>query len=247
MRTRAIVTTLAAICIAGVGVTPARADSTPVADASAEQAQLDRVNRERTARGRAPLSWNRRMASIARDHSFDMAQSGDLHHNPRLAEQVGDYQALGENVGYGGDESGVHEAFMDSDSHRANILASKYTMVGIGVVDDGDLVWITQVFYTPRDKKDDGSGGSGGGTGGGAQTGDSGPEPEPSPTHSSEPSDAEARPRSPQRIRAVGTVRPLGRNRSTDPFAGMRTVAMLDRLVATDAFVPVPRSPTLTT
>ena len=237
MRTRA--TVICFVLTAGIatGVPPALAGSL-TADAAAEQAQLQRVNDARRAKGLPVLSWNARMASIARDHSFDMARSGDLQHNPRLPQQVGPYQALGENVGYGPDEGGVHEAFMDSESHRENILGSSYTQVGIGAVDDGDLVWITQVFYTPRSED---AGASGEGDGQGA-TRTRSAEKRQKAERSGARTDHVGEP-APRHVRSVGTVRPLRRashgGATHEPLAGMRAVEMLDRLVAEDAFVPV--------
>lgn len=60
---------------------------------------------------------------------------------------------MAENVGYatwpGGSMTVVvphlHQAFMDSPGHRANILGD-YNQVGIGVVVDGDTTWVTVNF-----------------------------------------------------------------------------------------------------
>ncbi|MGH2703523.1 MAG: CAP domain-containing protein [Actinomycetota bacterium] len=43
----------------------------------------------------------------------------------------GNWQALGENVGVGGDVEALHRAFMDSPGHRTNFLGD-YERVGIG-------------------------------------------------------------------------------------------------------------------
>ena len=126
------------------------------ADAEAESARL--VNDERRARGLPALAWDDRIAGIARDHSWDMARDGELRHSSNLPGRVGDYEALGENVGYGPSTSAVHNGFMNSDSHRAAILREIYTHIGVGVVRDGDLVWVTQVFYTPRESEPTGDG-----------------------------------------------------------------------------------------
>jgi hypothetical protein len=40
-------------------------------------------------------------------------------------------------------------AFMQSPGHRANILDSDFTEIGIGVVVTSDRIWVTQVFREP--------------------------------------------------------------------------------------------------
>jgi hypothetical protein len=145
MRERTIVIAIIVAMCAAVA-SPANAATR---DASAEERSLQLVNQERRARGIAALQLHSRMTSIARQHSARMAADGELRHNDNLPDEVGPFRALGENVGYGADAEDVHAAFMGSSSHRHAILAGKYTHVGIGVIRDGELAWITQVFYTP--------------------------------------------------------------------------------------------------
>jgi hypothetical protein len=40
----------------------------------------------------------------------------------------------------------LHLAFMNSTGHRANILDTAYTHVGLGVVVEGSTIWVAQVF-----------------------------------------------------------------------------------------------------
>jgi hypothetical protein len=57
---------------------------------------------------------------------------------------------VGENVGMGGSASSIHQAFMNSAPHRANILDHDFTQVGIGTAyDDKGVLYITQVFRKP--------------------------------------------------------------------------------------------------
>ena len=153
-------------------------------DYDAERQTMSLVNGERSSRGKGSLASDSDLVRIARNHSRNMAEDGDLYHNDNLAQQVDDWAMLGENVGYGPDAATVHDSFMASAHHRENILESGFTRVGIGAVRDGDTVYITQVFMRP---KSGGSGGSGGS------------EPEPEPTSGS----ATPRPR-----RTVGTSKP---------------------------------------
>ena len=79
-----------------------------------------------------------------------MADTGTLHHNPRLTTDVTGWRRVGENVGEGPDAITVHRAFMGSPAHRANILSRSYTRVGVGAVVRGDRIWVAEVFKTPR-------------------------------------------------------------------------------------------------
>ncbi|MGC8775865.1 MAG: CAP domain-containing protein [Minisyncoccia bacterium] len=81
---------------------------------------------------------------------------------PQVAEQIGyEYIAIGENIALGNfrDDKDLVTAWMNSPSHRENILNSKYTEIGIavmnGVFKDGEMdepkkVWIAvQIFGKP--------------------------------------------------------------------------------------------------
>jgi hypothetical protein len=79
-----------------------------------------------------------------------MARTDDLYHNPNLGSAVRNWQAVGENVGRGGDVPSLHQAFMNSPSHRANILDRDFTEVGVGTYVDGNgILWVTEVFRRP--------------------------------------------------------------------------------------------------
>ncbi|GMA86960.1 hypothetical protein GCM10025868_22100 [Angustibacter aerolatus] len=64
-------------------------------------------------------------------------------------QDVGAFRVVGENVGVGGSEAGLHSAFMHSPGHRANILSKDYTQVGIGVAFGGGRTWVAEVFRKP--------------------------------------------------------------------------------------------------
>lgn len=107
------------------------------------------LNSERGSGGLAPLSSNGDLAAVASRWAASMASSDQLAHNPQLTSQVSGWRFVGENVGYGPDAATIHRALMDSPSHRANILDTQYTQVGIGVAQVGGRVWVAQVFRTP--------------------------------------------------------------------------------------------------
>ena len=108
------------------------------------------MNAARQANGLAPYSVAYDLTSVARNHSAQMASSQTLYHNPSLTSQVHNWQAVGENVGEGPTVSDIHNAFMQSPEHRANILDHDFTQVGVGVsVDKNGIIWVTEDFRQP--------------------------------------------------------------------------------------------------
>jgi hypothetical protein len=120
------------------------------ARASAASSFVSKINSARRSAGRPVLSVRADLAAVAYRHAQRMASKESLYHNPNLGSEVRGWQAVGENVGRGGDVSSLHQAFMHSSTHRANILDRDYTEVGVGVVVDGDgIMWVTEVFRQP--------------------------------------------------------------------------------------------------
>ncbi|GAB2685863.1 hypothetical protein GCM10027194_19460 [Thalassiella azotivora] len=119
--------------------------------ASASPQLLSLVNQERAAAGVAPLARAADLDQVAQRWSERMAAENRLRHNPSLSSEVGGWRRIAENVGVGGSEAQVHGALMASAGHRANILDSRHSQVGIGVATGHGRVWVTQVFRQPVD------------------------------------------------------------------------------------------------
>ncbi|HVF12069.1 MAG TPA: CAP domain-containing protein, partial [Actinomycetota bacterium] len=105
-------------------------------------------NGARAANGKPALSTRSDLVSIARRHSSRMASQGTIFHNGNLANEApNDWKTLGENVGMGPACDDIHTAFMNSASHRKNILDGAFNYIGVGVVIAGDgTIYVTQVF-----------------------------------------------------------------------------------------------------
>ncbi|BDI22078.1 CAP domain-containing protein [Herbiconiux sp. L3-i23] len=105
------------------------------------------VNEARWANGQAGLLRNGDLDAVAAAWAQHMAQTGVMEHNPDVASQVpSGWRAVGENVAMGySSGASVHQAWMNSPGHRANILGD-YTDIGIALVDGGGSTWGVQVF-----------------------------------------------------------------------------------------------------
>jgi len=127
---------------------PSEASAAPADD---EATDFALTNASRAAVGLGPLALDPTASNVARAWSQHMSATGVLAHNPNLASQVdqqvtSQWTLLGENVGVGATVTSLHNAFMNSAPHRANIMNS-YNRIGIGAARDrlGQL-WLTVIF-----------------------------------------------------------------------------------------------------
>lgn len=111
------------------------------------------VNDVRAQYGLSALTINQELCQVARYKSQDMAEKGYFaHESPtygspfQMMQTFGiSYQTAGENIAYGQrTPQAVVDAWMNSSGHRANILNSSYTQIGVGFYADG-YYW-TQMF-----------------------------------------------------------------------------------------------------
>lgn len=112
---------------------------------------LELINQERAADGLNPLTRLDVLVDGARGQAQAIHGAGYLFHNPDLADVTTGWYALGENVGYGPTVIALHNAFMDSPGHRANVMKDTYNYAGVGVVIDANsVIWVAVVFmYGP--------------------------------------------------------------------------------------------------
>jgi hypothetical protein len=131
-----------------VSLLGAMAVSPAVAAPEDEVLVIDLINTSRGEAGLAPLEVDYDLIVAARGHSAEMADAAELFHSTRgqLASYAEGWDLMGENVGRGPNVRAVHDAFMESETHRNNVLGG-FDTVGVGVVrsDDGTL-FVTVVF-----------------------------------------------------------------------------------------------------
>ena len=105
-------------------------------------------NRERSARGLAPLKEHAKLRQAAEGHSTDMVATQYFSHDSPagvdMAQRIlgtgyarNQGWSLGENIAWGTGEFAtaheIHRAWMRSPGHKANILRRQFREIGIGI------------------------------------------------------------------------------------------------------------------
>lgn len=104
------------------------------------------INQTRRQHGRRQLGMNLELTIKAQGWADYLASNCTLRHS-NLASGIGyNWRALGENVGYGPSIGAVHNAYMNSSGHRANILDTRWNYMGTGVAYGCNRVFTVQVF-----------------------------------------------------------------------------------------------------
>jgi uncharacterized protein YkwD len=106
------------------------------------------ANQARAANGAGPLSFDPTLQNKAQGWADHMSRTGKLVHSDLRAGLPSGWCSAGENIAYaGGDADQIHQMWMNSSGHRANILNSGYTHAGIGATRDSQgRLWMVQVF-----------------------------------------------------------------------------------------------------
>lgn len=112
------------------------------------------VNEERAKAGLPALTVDRGAASAAQvrakeiERSFSHTRPDGSSFNSALTEAGVNFRGAGENIAYGQNSPDkVMEGWMNSSGHRANILNSSYTSIGVGHYQNASGVnYWTQLF-----------------------------------------------------------------------------------------------------
>jgi uncharacterized protein YkwD len=132
-----------------------------------ERRSVELVNVERVKRGLSRLVIDPLLIEVAREHSAEMRDKTYFdHHSPTAGIKTPmdrylkaiytrpSYACVGENLFYCSitDVSRGHTAFMNSPTHRENVLFPRYEKIGVGIVknDKGEF-WLTQMYLTNSD------------------------------------------------------------------------------------------------
>ncbi len=127
---------------------------------SVEARAFELMNAQRLANGLQSLQWDEEIIALARSHSQSMAEGKYFSHKDpsggfvdSRAAKLGifNWMAIGENIafmkGYDDPASMAVEKWMQSTSHKKNILSGQWrdSAIGVAVADDG-AIYFTQVF-----------------------------------------------------------------------------------------------------
>lgn len=120
-----------------------------------EERMVDLINNERLRRGLQPVRVDNRLVEVARLKSQDMITNRYFSHQSptygspfEMLRTFGvPFVAAGENLAGNPTVTGAHTALMNSLAHRNNILNSRWTHVGVGIVSGGPYGKMhTQIF-----------------------------------------------------------------------------------------------------
>ena len=114
------------------------------------------VNEDRAANGLPALRFDAGLRAGALKHSQDMSASNYFSHtspnygsfSARIQASGVSYRTAGENIALYNNVEKAQAALMNSEGHRANILNSSFTRIGIGIVwnESKGAYYITQWF-----------------------------------------------------------------------------------------------------
>jgi uncharacterized protein YkwD len=110
------------------------------------QSGLGQVNAFRQNNGVAGLAWDGGLGATAAAWSTSMASAGGISHRANLFAGTSGCSRVTENVAYAGSLSSALSLLEQSPGHRANLLDGGVSRVGIGAVQSGGRVYVTQIF-----------------------------------------------------------------------------------------------------
>lgn len=120
----------------------------------AEQYLFTAANAERSQRGLRPLQWDSALYRAADVHAREMAAQGEISHQfpgePELSERGREagasFSVIAENVAVAANAVRIHNAWMNSEGHRENLLDTRVNAVGIAVVRRGGELYAVEDF-----------------------------------------------------------------------------------------------------
>ncbi len=129
------------------------------ADTNAEAQLFYLINIERERNGLGLLKLSAEISELSRQHSFEMMNTGRIEHvngaglGPDARICYGNIFALkvGENLARHVSVKDAHKAILESENHRQTMLDPDFTEIGIGVVRDGESLFITENFILPME------------------------------------------------------------------------------------------------
>ncbi|MEM9865876.1 MAG: CAP domain-containing protein, partial [Myxococcota bacterium] len=143
-------------------VEPAPAPTLPH-DRAGEARMLRRINALRAQVGHEPLARHEGLDRAATIHSQDLANAGELVHvsartgtpADRMQQAEVDAERMAQNIARNDNTAGALAALLESEGHRAQLLDSGFTHIGLAAVRGADGVYVTQVMAVLRPPREE--------------------------------------------------------------------------------------------
>lgn len=140
--TRAAIAVLVSACTVVAAAAPSSASD------SGDLVALTNSSRARS--GVAALATHSELMARAQEWSNYMASQGRISHSNVGARVKSNWETIGENVGVGSSVAQVHQMFMNSSGHRANILNPAFQYIGVGTTNRDGRVYVAEIFMRLR-------------------------------------------------------------------------------------------------
>lgn len=138
---------LAILVLSALLITPGPGTAAAQSEPAAAQEFVQRINQLRASRNLGPLVVDAELTRLADEWTGVMLAQGEIFHAEDLSVGVtSNWQKLGENVGVGGTVPALHDAFVASPGHLANLVDPAYTRIGVAVRRDGNRIFTTHRF-----------------------------------------------------------------------------------------------------
>ncbi len=130
-------------------------DYTTLSVSAQEYSAWNLINEDRKANGLDELPLDETLCALARIKACDMKENKYFAHQSPTFGKAADtlrrfgysFRSVGENIAHHATVLKSEAAFMSSTGHRANILGSQWSKVGVGVcLDDSGYVYLVQLF-----------------------------------------------------------------------------------------------------
>lgn len=110
---------------------------------------MRQINSIRSRHGLRRLERDKQLAYIARQHATEIAGNGSVYHDYDVSWKVTRWRRLAQNTGRGRSCRSLARAFMNSASHRSNILG-RFRFMGFGTEKRNGRVFVQQLFESRR-------------------------------------------------------------------------------------------------
>jgi uncharacterized protein YkwD len=132
---------------------PASAAEVQIGSSTAQQLFL-LGNQARIAQGAKPLTWDPTLAAAAQVHCARVAGQSLLSHqydgeadlSQRAGQAGAHFSLVEENIAEGYQPASIHQAWMNSEHHRENLLNPGVDRVGIAVIARGNMLYAVADF-----------------------------------------------------------------------------------------------------